>query len=302
MHIFATLGRADPELFRRWLGFGGALLSGRLPGRLRELVILRTAYRFDGRYEWAHHIEMGEAAGRHRWPSWTALGGDLDPRCEWTPVRTGRTAGGRRDGGRRRGVRRHLGRAGGPAGRERADRAAHADRPLHDADDRAAFAAGPARAPGARRWPARAGRPGGVGGGHRDPPPAGPVHHRGRRRHPAVARPRRPGRQRPRHRGARGPGGRVRRLRRPRRGGGRGDLAPDHRGGREGGHRGRRRHHRGGLPPRACPTSRAWRPTGSCSTWARGSAWVSPGPRPTSGTGRSRSTCGPTSCWCAAPS
>ena len=35
MHIFTTLGRADPELFRRWLGFGGALLSGTLPGRLR---------------------------------------------------------------------------------------------------------------------------------------------------------------------------------------------------------------------------------------------------------------------------
>ena len=28
MHIFTTLGRADPELFRRWLGFGGALLGG----------------------------------------------------------------------------------------------------------------------------------------------------------------------------------------------------------------------------------------------------------------------------------
>ncbi len=63
MHIFTTLGRADPELFRRWLGFGGALLSGRLPGRLRELVILRTACRFDGRYEWAQHIELGVAQG-----------------------------------------------------------------------------------------------------------------------------------------------------------------------------------------------------------------------------------------------
>ena len=63
MNIFATLGRADPELFRRWLGFGGALLSGTLPGRLRELVILRTAFRFDGRYEWAHHLELGEAQG-----------------------------------------------------------------------------------------------------------------------------------------------------------------------------------------------------------------------------------------------
>ena len=65
MHIFTTLGRAGPELFRRWLAFGGALLSGRLPGRLRELVILRTACRFGGRYEWAQHIEIGEARGRH---------------------------------------------------------------------------------------------------------------------------------------------------------------------------------------------------------------------------------------------
>ena len=65
MHIFTTLGRADPELFRRWLGFGGALLSGRLSGRLRELVILRTACRFGGRYEWAQHIELGAATGCH---------------------------------------------------------------------------------------------------------------------------------------------------------------------------------------------------------------------------------------------
>ena len=32
MHIFTTLGRADPELFRRWLGFGGAL-ARRKPSR-----------------------------------------------------------------------------------------------------------------------------------------------------------------------------------------------------------------------------------------------------------------------------
>jgi 4-carboxymuconolactone decarboxylase len=63
MHIFTTLGRADPELFRRWLGFGGALLAGNLPGRLRELVILRTAARFGGRYEWAQHIGLAEAEG-----------------------------------------------------------------------------------------------------------------------------------------------------------------------------------------------------------------------------------------------
>jgi len=75
MHIFTTLAR-QPELFGRWLGFGGALLAGRLPGRLRELVILRTAYRFNGRYEWAHHIELGAAQGIE--PSEVAaLGGDV---------------------------------------------------------------------------------------------------------------------------------------------------------------------------------------------------------------------------------
>jgi 4-carboxymuconolactone decarboxylase len=63
MHIFTTLGRADPELFRRWLGFGGALLDGTLPGRVRELVILRTADRFGGRYEWAQHLQLAEAQG-----------------------------------------------------------------------------------------------------------------------------------------------------------------------------------------------------------------------------------------------
>ena len=75
MHIFTTLAH-QPELFRRWLGFGGALLTGTLPGRLRELVILRTAYRFNGRYEWAHHIELGAAQGVTAEET-AALGGDL---------------------------------------------------------------------------------------------------------------------------------------------------------------------------------------------------------------------------------
>jgi alkylhydroperoxidase family enzyme len=85
MNIFTTLGRADPELFRRWLGFGGALLSGTLPGRLRELVILRTAFRFGGAYEWAHHIELAEAQGVTR-DEVAALGRDdgLD-RVAWAP-------------------------------------------------------------------------------------------------------------------------------------------------------------------------------------------------------------------------
>jgi 4-carboxymuconolactone decarboxylase len=82
MHIFTTLAQ-QPDLFRRWLGFGGALLSGRLPGRLRELVILRTAYRFNGPYEWAHHLELGAAQGIT--PAETeALGGTLAA-VEWDP-------------------------------------------------------------------------------------------------------------------------------------------------------------------------------------------------------------------------
>lgn len=91
MHIFATLARANPpnpELFRRWMGFGGSLLAGGLSGRLRELVILRTAYRFDGRYEWAQHIEMGEAQGVTR-AEMAALGdgaeGGLDA-GSWSPL------------------------------------------------------------------------------------------------------------------------------------------------------------------------------------------------------------------------
>jgi 4-carboxymuconolactone decarboxylase len=87
MHIFTTLGRADPALFRRWLGFGGALLAGTLPGRLRELVILRTADRFGGRYEWAQHIELAILAGVT--PAEVAAiseGGAGIDSVEWTPV------------------------------------------------------------------------------------------------------------------------------------------------------------------------------------------------------------------------
>jgi 4-carboxymuconolactone decarboxylase len=82
MHLFTTLAH-QPELFRRWLGFGGALLAGRLPGRLRELVILRTAYRFDARYEWAHHIELAEAQGVSG-AEVAAVGGDLAV-LDWDP-------------------------------------------------------------------------------------------------------------------------------------------------------------------------------------------------------------------------
>jgi 4-carboxymuconolactone decarboxylase len=83
MHIFTTLAR-QPELFRRWIGFGGALLAGRLTARLRELVILRTAFRFDGLYEWAHHIRLGAAEGIAM-AEMAALGGELSA-VDWDPL------------------------------------------------------------------------------------------------------------------------------------------------------------------------------------------------------------------------
>lgn len=62
LNIFTTLAR-HPELFRRWLAFGGALLAGKLSGRHRELVILRIAHHCDSAYEWAQHVPLAKAAG-----------------------------------------------------------------------------------------------------------------------------------------------------------------------------------------------------------------------------------------------
>ncbi|MHB8681380.1 MAG: carboxymuconolactone decarboxylase family protein [Acidimicrobiales bacterium] len=62
LNIFTTLGR-HPELFRRWVTFGGALLSGELPARTRELAILRTAVNCGADYEWAHHVGAARTAG-----------------------------------------------------------------------------------------------------------------------------------------------------------------------------------------------------------------------------------------------
>ncbi len=61
-NIFTTLVRA-PDLFRRWLAFGGALLGGALPARDRELLILRTAINCTAPYEWGQHVRVGRLAG-----------------------------------------------------------------------------------------------------------------------------------------------------------------------------------------------------------------------------------------------
>jgi 4-carboxymuconolactone decarboxylase len=64
-NIFTTLVRA-PGLFRRWLPFGGKLLTGKIPARDREILILRTAWNCGADYEWGHHVTIGLDAGLTR--------------------------------------------------------------------------------------------------------------------------------------------------------------------------------------------------------------------------------------------
>lgn len=63
LNLFTTLGR-HPELFRRWIRLGNALLmKGLLGDRDRELAIMRTAHLRDCAYEWGHHRGLALAAG-----------------------------------------------------------------------------------------------------------------------------------------------------------------------------------------------------------------------------------------------
>ncbi|QFG25844.1 carboxymuconolactone decarboxylase family protein [Actinomadura sp. WMMB 499] len=63
LNVFTTLAR-HPSLFQSWIGLGSALLmNGLLPGRDRELAILRTAHHRSCAYEWAHHRDLALAAG-----------------------------------------------------------------------------------------------------------------------------------------------------------------------------------------------------------------------------------------------
>jgi 4-carboxymuconolactone decarboxylase len=65
-NIFPTLAR-HPDLFRAWLRFGGYLLtSGKLGGRDRELLILRTAVNARSSYEWGQHVRISLAGGIDR--------------------------------------------------------------------------------------------------------------------------------------------------------------------------------------------------------------------------------------------
>jgi 4-carboxymuconolactone decarboxylase len=82
-NIFPTFAR-HPDLFRAWLRFGGYLLtSGRLPGRDRELLILRTAVNCGSSYEWGQHVRISLTGGIDRETVDRVLDG---PDAEgWTP-------------------------------------------------------------------------------------------------------------------------------------------------------------------------------------------------------------------------
>jgi len=63
LNIFSTLAH-HPRLLKRWSGFGGVLLyGGRLSGRDRELLILRTAFHCHAHYEWGQHVAIALDAG-----------------------------------------------------------------------------------------------------------------------------------------------------------------------------------------------------------------------------------------------
>ena len=62
MNIFATFAR-HPGLIRHWMPFGGKLLSGKLPARDREILILRTGWNCRSEYEWGQHVRIGLASG-----------------------------------------------------------------------------------------------------------------------------------------------------------------------------------------------------------------------------------------------
>ncbi len=62
LNIFTTLAH-HPRLLKRWSAFGGVLLTGSLPARERELLILRTGLHCGAAYEWGQHVPIARAAG-----------------------------------------------------------------------------------------------------------------------------------------------------------------------------------------------------------------------------------------------
>ncbi|MFE0026028.1 carboxymuconolactone decarboxylase family protein [Amycolatopsis sp. NPDC059021] len=62
LNILATVGN-HPGLLTGLAPLLGAISTGLLPARDRELVILRVAWHTQARYEWAHHVVIADGAG-----------------------------------------------------------------------------------------------------------------------------------------------------------------------------------------------------------------------------------------------
>jgi alkylhydroperoxidase family enzyme len=87
-NVLATLIH-HPRLAGPWLAFNGVLLgSPSIEPRLRELMILRVAWRARSRYEWLQHVRLAKQlgvtaeqietiAGLSNAASWTSLEADL---------------------------------------------------------------------------------------------------------------------------------------------------------------------------------------------------------------------------------
>jgi len=63
LNIFTTLAH-HPKLMNKWSAFGGVLLyGGDMPGREREILILRTGWNCRSEYEWGQHKIIGIQCG-----------------------------------------------------------------------------------------------------------------------------------------------------------------------------------------------------------------------------------------------
>jgi alkylhydroperoxidase family enzyme len=63
LNLYRALANSEATV-RAWFDFLWALREGcRTERSLRELVILRTAFRHRSEYEWHHHVAMAQAAG-----------------------------------------------------------------------------------------------------------------------------------------------------------------------------------------------------------------------------------------------
>ncbi len=63
LNLFTTMAN-HPKLLKRWLVFGGHVLSkSSLPARERELVILRVGWRCGSDYEFGQHTLIGREVG-----------------------------------------------------------------------------------------------------------------------------------------------------------------------------------------------------------------------------------------------